>query len=149
MHKLVRNDSDTKGKPIYLYGERMKHLDKKPLIDRYLAAYNDFDIDGMMALLAPTVRFENYAGDQLTAAATGTEEFRRLAEQGKALFAEREQRLTALDGEGGAVVASIAYRGRLARDLPNGLAAGTVLELNGKSEFSFDGDLIVKIVDRS
>ena len=127
----------------------MENANKKQTIDRYLAAYNAFDIDGMMALLAPTIRFENYSGDRLTAAATGTEEFRSLAEQAKALFAEREQRLIALEADGDALVAHIAYRGRLARDLPDGPPAGTVLELTGTSAFSFDGDLIGKIVDRS
>jgi ketosteroid isomerase-like protein len=127
----------------------MDNAHRKQLIDRYLAAYNAFDVDGMLALLAPAIRFENYAGGRLTAAATGIDAFRSLAEQAKALFAEREQRLTNLKDEDGALVAGIAYRGRLARDLPDGPPAGTVLELSGTSAFSFDGDLIVKIVDRS
>jgi len=127
----------------------MKDLDKKELIDRYLAAYNAFDIDGMMAVLSPAVRFENYSGGQLTAAAIGAEEFRHVAEQSKALFAEREQRITGLDNTEDCVVIGIAYRGRLSRDIPNGPSAGSVIELSGKSEFSFSGGLITKIVDRS
>jgi ketosteroid isomerase-like protein len=127
----------------------MENAQKEQLIDRYLAAYNAFDIDGMLALLAPTIRFENYNGTQLTAAANGADEFRSLADQAKALFAEREQRLTDLTEDGDDLVARIAYRGRLARELPNGPPAGTVLELEGTSVFSFDGELIGKIVDRS
>lgn len=121
----------------------------KELIDRYLAAYNIFDIDGMLALLSSDIRFENYSGDQLTAQASGIVEFRQLAEQSKALFSEREQRITALELSEYSAIASIAYRGRLAADIPNGPKAGTVLDLHGKSEFWFNGGQIIKIVDRS
>jgi hypothetical protein len=131
------------------HGERMRNSDQIELINRYLAAYNAFDVDGMLALLAPEVRFENYSGDQLTAAATGIDEFRQLAEQSKALFSEREQRITALELSEGSIIASIAYRGRLSGDIPNGPRAGTVLALHGRSGFSFNGGLIIKIVDRS
>jgi ketosteroid isomerase-like protein len=127
----------------------MRELDEKTLIDRYLAAYNAFDIDGMTQVLAPTIRFENYSDDQLTAAATGIEEFRQLAAQSKEFFAEREQRITALVNTEDCLVASIVYRGRLSKDIPNGPSAGMILNLSGTSEFSFDGGLITKIVDRS
>lgn len=43
----------------------------------------------------------------------------------------------------------IAYRGRLAADIPNGASAGTVPERQGKSEFSFDNGQINRIIDRS
>lgn len=37
------------------------------LVERYIAAYNSFDIEGMLAQLADDVRFENHAGGQLAA----------------------------------------------------------------------------------
>src|SRR4051794_39586541 len=114
-------------------GESMENSDQIALIHQYLAAYNAFDVDGMLAALSPGVRFENYSGDQLTAAASGIDEFRRLAEQSKALFSEREQRITALEPSNDSIIASIAYRGRLSADIPNGPQAGTVLDLHGKS----------------
>jgi ketosteroid isomerase-like protein len=127
----------------------MRSSDQIELINRYLAAYNDFDVDSMLAVLSPEIGFENYSGDQLTAVASGIDEFRQLAEQSKALFSEREQRITAVEPSEGAIIASIAYRGRLAADIPNGPGTGTVLNLQGTSEFSFNGGLITKIVDRS
>ena len=66
------------------------------LIERYVAAYNAFDVDGMLDTLAPDVRFENWSGGQLTAASDGRDAFRVLAERAKTMFAEREQRVTAL-----------------------------------------------------
>lgn len=127
----------------------MRESELKELIDSYINAYNTFDIDGMLALLALDVRFENYSGDQLTASAHGVDEFRHLAEISKSLFAEREQRVTSLQVDQDSAVADIAYRGRFAADIPGGPAAGTVLELQGKSEFSFQNGRITKIIDRS
>jgi hypothetical protein len=122
---------------------------QKELIDRYLAAYNAFDIEAMLATLEPAVRFENHAGGQLTAETDGIEAFRRLAEQSKTLFSEREQRITNLARQGGTLVADIAWRGRLAADLPDGPKAGTLLEMSGRSEFAFGLEGITRIIDRS
>lgn len=122
---------------------------QKDLIDRYLAAYNAFDIEAMLAQLDPAIRFENYADGRLSAQTAGIDAFRQLAEQSKALFSEREQRVTALRQDGEMLVAEIAWRGRLAADVPNGPAAGTLLEMSGRSEFAFGAGGIVRIVDRS
>jgi hypothetical protein len=122
---------------------------EKDRIERYLAAYNAFDIEAMLAQLDPAIRFENFAGGQLTAEASGIEAFRRLAEQSKDLFSEREQRITGLVRQDGMLVADIAWRGKLAADLPGGPPAGTLLEMSGRSEFAFGDGGIVKIIDRS
>ena len=127
----------------------MSNSDKEELINRYLIAYNSFDIDGMLALLSPDIRFENYSGGQLTDATTGIGKFKELAERSKALFSEREQRITNLTLNSDSAVADIAYRGKLAADVPDGPSAGTVLDLQGQSEFSFKAGQINKIVDRS
>lgn len=119
------------------------------VIEKYIAAYNAFDVDGMLNLLLPEVRFENWSGGHLTTEASGIDEFRQLAEQAKTMFSEREQRITAFKPGVDSVIVSIAYRGQLAMDIPDGPRAGTVLDLNGESEFAFDGRLISKIVDRS
>jgi len=119
------------------------------LVERYIAAYNAFDVDAMLATLHPEVRFENHAGGQLTVASDGIDAFRALAEQGASMFAERAQRITALERADGKLLAKIAWRGRPAHDIPGGPAAGVLLELSGRSEFAFAGGRIVKIVDRS
>lgn len=122
---------------------------QKDLINRYLAAYNAFDIEAMLAQLDPAVRFENFSGGQLSAETTGIEAFRALAEQSKGMFSEREQKVTALALDGETVVADIAWRGRLAADVPDGPPAGTLVEMKGRSEFSFGAGGITRIVDRS
>lgn len=119
------------------------------IIHRYIAAYNSFDVDGMLILLSPEVSFENWSGTQLTAKAFGIDEFKQLAYQAKALFSEREQRIKSLKQSGDSVIVSIAYHGQLAVDIPDGPRAGTALDLSGESEFDFKNGLIFKIVDRS
>ena len=126
----------------------MEELNYQKLIGRYLAAYNSFDIEGILALLAPHIRFENYSGDELTASTNGIDEFRQLAEKSKFFFSEREQRLTDLKISVNSATATIAYRGKLAVDVPNGPAAGTVINLQGKSEYFFVGDKFSQIIDR-
>jgi hypothetical protein len=127
----------------------MQANEQVELIQQYIAAYNAFDVEGMLALLSPEVRFENWSGGQLTAEACGIDEFRRLAQQAKAMFSEREQRITSLKRNGDSIIVSIGYRGQLAVAIPNGPRAGTVLDLDGESEFAFKDGLIFKIVDRS
>lgn len=127
----------------------MQANEQAQLIEKYIVAYNAFDVDGMLKLLSPGVRFENWSGAELTTEASGLDEFRQLAHQAKAMFSEREQRITSLKQSADSVVVSIAYRGQVAVDIPGGPRAGTVLNLNGESEFAFKDCLISKIVDRS
>lgn len=115
----------------------------------YLAAYNAFDVPGMLALMSPEIIFENYSGAQCTAAVSGIGAFESLAAQSKSVFAEREQRMTTIEHGAGSIIVGIAYRAILAVDVPDGPRAGTVLDLEGQSEFWLDGALITKIVDRS
>jgi hypothetical protein len=122
---------------------------ERSLIERFIAAYNAFDIEGMIAQVSPDVRFENYAGDTLTIATNGVEQFRELAERSKAMFSEREQRILSITGDERSATVDIAYRGRLAIDVPAGPSAGTVIEMGGRSEYSFASGRITKIVDRS
>ena len=119
------------------------------LIHSYIAAYNRFDLDGMCALLASHIRFERHTDGVLGVRTDGLHEFRALADTGAAMFSEREQRITALRIDGSHAVADIAFTGKFANDIPGGPAAGTVVALEGSSEFFFDSGFISKIVDRS
>jgi hypothetical protein len=127
----------------------MDNASRKAVIDRYLAAYNRFDVDATLALLTPGVRFENRAGDTVNAQATGIDAFRSLAEQGRRMFSAREQRLTSLEFDGDTAHAGIAWRGTFAVDVPDGPQAGSTIALEGRSAFTFDGERICKLVDRS
>jgi steroid delta-isomerase-like uncharacterized protein len=119
------------------------------LIEQFIAAYNAFDIEAMVALLSTDVCFENYSGDDLTTATNGRDEFRKVAEQSKLLFSEREQRISSIHFDQGIAIVTIEYRGKFARDVPSGPRAGEMITLRGTSEYSFRAGRICKIIDRS
>lgn len=119
------------------------------LIEHYLLAYNRFDIDAMLAVLAHNVRFENHSGGQLKMVTEGIDAFGELARQSAQMFHEREQRLLELTFEDDVALASIGWRGVFAQDIPDGPGAGTELALQGRSEFAFEDGRIVRIIDRS
>ena len=127
----------------------MTKEEQKTIIQSYIAAYNSFDIDGMVALVHPEVVFKNIAGGEVNAEAVGVDQFRQLALQSKALFSSRQQKATDFRFTGDTATIDIAYEGVLAVDLPNGLKAGDVLRLNGRSEFEFKDGKIHKITDFS
>jgi len=122
---------------------------RRQVIEHYLQAYNRFDIDAMLAVLAHNVRFENHSGGQLTMVTEGIDAFGELARQSAPLFREREQRLLELTFEDGMALASIGWRGVFAQDIPGGPSAGSELSLKGRSEFAFEDGRIVRIIDRS
>lgn len=122
---------------------------QRSLIDRYLAAYNSFDIDGMMATIHPDVEFKNVSAGEVNATALGAEEFRRLAEQSQGLFSSRRQTVRAFESGKDEAVIEVAYEAVLAADLPNGMKAGETLRLDGRSEFAFRDGRIHQLTDYS
>jgi hypothetical protein len=127
----------------------MDHGERQALIGAYLAAYNVFDVEGMLAVLSPEICFENYSGAERSHATRGIEEFRQLAIASKPMFAEREQKVVALESHPDTVLATIEFNGRLAVDMPNGMTRGTVIAMKGTSEFSFENGRIAKVIDRA
>ncbi len=121
---------------------------KLQLVERYIAAFNAFDVEGMLATLSTDVVFRNYSGGQLTVQCSGRDAFGTLAEQAKARFTEREQLITAVREVDGALVVGIACRGTFAADMPGGPAAGTAFELAGQTEFFFTDGRISQLIDR-
>lgn len=127
----------------------MTDEEMKNAIRSYLSAYNSFDIEGMVALVHPEVIFENVSGGEVNARTEGIEQFQHLANQSKTLFSSRNQKAAKFTFFGDTVTVDIAYEGVLAVDLPNGMKAGQVLRLNGRSEFKFKDGRMFRITDFS
>ena len=122
---------------------------KERLINQYLNAYNDFDIQGMLSVLTNDVLFKNFSGDEQTFATSGKEDFKVLAEQGAQFFTQRQQVITDIEHFDDKSVIEIDYYAIVGTDLPNGLKAGEELKLKGKSIFQFGDDKISSITDVS
>ena len=123
--------------------------DRRELIDRYVTAYNQCDVEGMLAVMHPDVEFRNVAAGEVTVASHGREEFRALAERAVTLFASRRQTVREYGEDGERSWITIDYEGVLAADLGPELQAGTTLRLTGRSTFELLDGLIVQLVDES
>ena len=122
---------------------------RRKLIDRYVTAYNQFDVEGMLALMHPDVEFRNVAAGEVTVSSHGREEFRALAERAVTLFASRRQTVREYGDDGVRAWITVDYEGVLAADLGPELQAGTTLRLSGRSTFELRDGLIVQLVDES
>lgn len=121
----------------------------RALVERYLAAYNGFDIPGMLSELDAGVEFRNVSNGEVTASANGIEEFRMLAERAAGLFRSRRQTITGYTEHEDRAIVDVEYEGVLAADLSPDLRAGQTLTLAGRSTFSFGAGRITRIVDES
>lgn len=123
---------------------------KKQIIENYVEAYNNFDIENMLKDLDEKVIFRNVSGGTVNLETNGINEFRAQAELAKNFFSQREQKVTDLQFIGEEEVeAEIFYRATVAVSLPNGLKTGDEIKLQGKSIFRFVGAKIVEIADIS
>lgn len=127
----------------------MTDQDKLELINRYLDAYNSFNVDGMMATVHPEVEFKNISGGEINAIALGANQLRQMAKQSIEIFTSRQQTIKAFDPSGEGASIDVAYEGVLASDFPNGMTTGETLKLDGRSEFEFKEGKIFRIVDYS
>jgi predicted ester cyclase len=123
--------------------------DRQHLIERYIAAYNAFDIDGMAAVLSPDIRFDNFAQDVKSHETVGIDAFRTLAQTSASMFSRRAQTILSLEFDPAQVIAAIAFSGTLGVDIPDGPVAGTEVNMQGTSTFTFADGKIATIVDRS
>lgn len=121
----------------------------RTIVDQYIDAYNSMDIAAMLQTVHADVVFMNIAGDTVNACTNGVDELKALAEQSLPLFSERQQTILNFEAQETRAVSAIAFRAVLAKDLPNGLRQGQVLDFPGRSEFEFQDGLIAKISDFS
>lgn len=122
---------------------------QKKIIERYIRAYNSFDVEGMTCELQAEVIFENVSNGNVDLSTHGIDAFREQAEAARGYFTRREQKITSWNFHDGTVTVDIDYEAALAVALPNGLKAGDLLRLKGQSVFEFRSNKITKIQDRS
>lgn len=128
----------------------MTFHERRQTVEAYLAAYNAFDIDGMLALLCEDVTFRNIKDGEVTHETLGLPAFRLLAEKAAAMFLDRHQTLLSVEDDGDeSIAAEIRFRGVLANSNPGGAAPAEILSLDGRSEFRFRNGKIVGIADIS
>jgi ketosteroid isomerase-like protein len=119
------------------------------IIRRYIASYNDRDIDAMLACVTDDVVFENISNAGQSMRLDGKGMMRQVAEVSGNAFSYRRQRLINLVASENKAAAEIEFEGRAAVDLPNGVRAGETVKVRGASFFEFRGPLLCRIADYS
>lgn len=127
---------------------QMKEI-RKSIIENYIAAYNGFDVEGMLKDLDEQVVFENYSDGKLNLQIQGIEAFQKQAESAKAYFKNREQQVMNWTFADDTVEVELRYTAVLAMDFPSGLKAGEKIHMEGQSFFTFQGKRVMKIEDKS
>jgi ketosteroid isomerase-like protein len=127
----------------------MDNDQRRQVIEHYIQAYNNFDVDGMIRDLHNDILFENVVNGSVNLATHGLEAFRDQAESAKSLFRSREQKISGMQFRDDVVEALIDYTGVFAADLPNGPKAGDAIQIRGKSIFTFRDGKIAQIRDES
>ena len=122
---------------------------QKKMIEEYIHAYNQFEIESMLILLHEDIVFENFSEGICNVKTEGIDEFRLQAQDARKYFSKRQQTIKEWDIQIDKIIVEIAYEGILAIDLPNGMKAGDCVLIEGQSEFMFTDTKISKIVDRS
>jgi hypothetical protein len=127
----------------------MDAMQAKMLVDKYVEAYNSFDVPGMLAGLHPEVQFEHSTNGDVTVRLEGKAAFEAQAIRAAAWFTERKQHVTAFRWQDEQAEVNVDYFAITATDLPNGIKAGATLQFSGRSSFSFRDELIAFIQDFS
>jgi hypothetical protein len=122
---------------------------QEQIIQAYIDAYNNFDVEQMLKDLDAHIQFQNISNGEITLSISGLTAFREQAEKAKAFFSSRQQIIKNFVHNGNQTEIEIDYNAILAIDLPNGLKKGDVLDLKGKSVFTFSGLKIRAITDIS
>jgi len=118
------------------------------LMPDYIAAYNARDVERMLSYLAPGIRFTNLSDGNVTAAASGLDEFADLARAALGLFSSRHQAVRSSLSVAETTIAEIQYTATVAQDLPNGWQQGQQVHLTGLSLFEIKDAHIIRLVDQ-
>jgi ketosteroid isomerase-like protein len=126
-----------------------KEKQLKRIIDSYIKAYNNFDVEGMLKHAHPDIEFTNLANGEVNVKIKGVNILKKQAEDSTKLLKKREMTITEQVIKGDIVENKIDFKGILAIDIPEGPKAGELVKLKGKSIFKFQNGKIISVEDIS
>lgn len=121
----------------------------KRIIDDYIKAYNEFDVDRMLKNVHRDVEFKNVAGNEVNVHIQGKAILKTQAEDSTKLLKKREMKITNQVIEGDTVENKLDFKAVLNVDIPDGPKAGELVKFKGKSIFKFKNGKIIYIEDIS
>jgi len=127
----------------------MTDNEMKKVIDSYVQAYNNFDIENMKKDLSPDVVFKNTENGIITLTTNGLNEYEEVAEKSKDFFASREQSILEYDFGENFTIIYFNFKAILAVDFNEKLKQGDEFSVGGKSIFNFKDKKIITLEDYS
>lgn len=121
----------------------------KLIIDQYIKAYNEFDIENMLKNVHRDVEFKNIANNEINVHIYGKEILKTQAEDSTKLLKKREMKITKQFINGDTVENDITFKAVLNVDIPDGPNSGELVKLKGRSIFKFKSGKIISIEDIS
>ncbi|MCZ3366999.1 MULTISPECIES: nuclear transport factor 2 family protein [Methanobacterium] len=119
------------------------------IINEYIKAYNEFDVEKMLKNVHKDVEFKNITNGVINVQLKGLKALKEQAEQATNLFDEREMKIIEHVIKGNTVETKIKFEGTFTVDVPDGPKAGELVKINGKSIFQFEEGKIILIEDIS
>lgn len=121
----------------------------KLIIDQYIKAYNEFNVDSMLKNVHRDVEFKNMANGELNVHIHGKTTLKSQAEDSTRLLKKREMMITKQVINGDTVENDISFKAVLNVDFPDGPKSGELVKLKGRSIFKFKNGKIIYIEDVS
>jgi hypothetical protein len=126
----------------------MKEKRMKQIIDEYIKAYNEFNVDEMLRNVHEDVELKSTTNGEVNVQLKGINTLKNQAEQSLSLFEKREMKIIEQLINGNTVENKIAFKGVIGVDFPDGsIKSGELVKLEGKSIFQFEKGKIILIED--
>ncbi len=126
----------------------MKEKRMKQIIDEYIKAYNEFNVDEMLRNVHKDVELKSTANGEVNVQLKGIDILRNQAEQSVNLFKKREMKIIEQVIKGDTVENKISFKGVIGVDFPDdGPKEGELVKIEGISIFEFEKGKIILIED--
>ena len=119
------------------------------IIEKYIEAYNSFNVAGMLSDLHEDIKFVNISNNEINMTINGLSEFKDQAELAKNYFTERKQMISNMIVKDDLAEIYIDFKGIVSENFPGSLKAGDKLTLKGRTIFRFKDQKIIEIKDIS
>ncbi len=126
----------------------MKEKRMKQIINEYIKAYNEFNVEEMLRNVHEDVELKNTTNGEVNVQLKGINVLKSQSEQSLSLFEKREMKIIEQVINDNTVENKISFKGVIAADFPEaGVKSGELVKLEGKSIFQFEKGKIILIED--
>ena len=126
----------------------MKEKRMKQIIDEYIKAYNEFNVEEMLRNVHADVELKSTTNGEVNVQLKGISTLKNQAEQSLSLFKKREMKIIEQVIKGDTVKNKISFKGVIGVDFPDGsVKSGELVKLEGESIFQFEKGKIILIED--